>query len=178
VSAASVVIVASGAAGTAAATQMRKLGFGGDLTLVHGEGPVPYNRSTVNKTLLQADARLDSVRTALPNDPPKSLLNGRGERLATQRRTVVLEDGNQLSYDAVLIATDARPRVLPGVCRVSTPPKSATASRPYAPMTTPNASRRVLATIGSKARASRTGRHRWREPARFRDRRRLEGLGL
>ncbi len=114
VNAASVVIVGAGAAGTAAATQLRKLGFDGDLTLVHGETPVPYNRTTVNKTLLQGDARLDSVRTALPNDPHTRLLSGRAERLDTERRTVVLKDGTHLSYTAVLIATGARPRLLPG----------------------------------------------------------------
>ena len=112
-SAASVVIVGAGAAGTAAATQLRRLGFDGDLTLVHGEGPVPYNRTTVNKTLLQADAKLDSVRTLLPDDPRTSLLSGRAVRLDTGRRTVVLQDGNHLSYDAALIATGARPRLLP-----------------------------------------------------------------
>ena len=112
-SAASVVIVGAGAAGTAAATQLRRLGFDGGLTLVHGEGSVPYNRTTVNKTLLQADATLESVRTVLPNDPQTSLLSGRAQRLDTGRRIVVLQDGNHLSYDAVLIATGARPRLLP-----------------------------------------------------------------
>lgn len=109
----SVVIVGTGAAGTAAATQLRGLGFAGDLTLVNAEGQDPYNRTTVNKTLLNPDSTLDSVRTGVPDDPRTTLLTGRAERLDTQRRTVVLEGGNDLSYDAVLIATGARPRLLP-----------------------------------------------------------------
>lgn len=113
-STASVVIVGAGAAGTAAATQLRSLGFDGDLTLVNAEAQIPYNRTTVNKTLLHPDSTLDSVRTALPDDPRTTLLAGRADRLDTERRTVVLRDGNHLSYDAVLIATGARPRPLPG----------------------------------------------------------------
>ena len=111
-STASVVIVGTGAAGTAAATQLRSLGFTGDLTLVNAEAQVPYNRTTVNKTLLRPDSTFDSVRSALPDDPRTTLLAGRAERLDTERRTVVLHDGNHLSYDAVLIATGARPRPL------------------------------------------------------------------
>jgi NADPH-dependent 2,4-dienoyl-CoA reductase/sulfur reductase-like enzyme len=114
VSTASVVIVGTGAAGTAAATELRSLGFAGDLTLVNAEGQAPYNRTTVNKTLLHPDATLDSVRTALPDDPRTTLLSGRAERLETDRRTVVLAGDHHLSYDAVLIATGARPRLLPG----------------------------------------------------------------
>ena len=112
-STASVVIVGTGAAGTAAATHLRGLGFTGDLTLVNAEAQVPYNRTTVNKTLLHPDSTLDSVRIALPDDPRITLLAGRAKRLDTQRRTVVLHQGNHLSYDAVLIATGARPRPLP-----------------------------------------------------------------
>lgn len=152
VSAASVVIVGAGAAGTAAATQMRKLGFDGDLTLVHGEGPVPYNRTTVNKTLLQADARLDSVRTALPRDPRTSLLNARAERLDTARRTVVLQDGNQLFYDAVLIATGARPRLLPGREQRLHATQLSNRITPLRTYDDAERIRRVLATIGSKHR--------------------------
>ena len=107
------VIVGTGAAGTAAATQLRNLGFAGDLTLVNAEAQAPYNRTTVNKTLLHPDSTLDSVRTSLPDDSRTTLLAGRAERLDTERRMVVLQDGNHLSYDAVLIATGARPRPLP-----------------------------------------------------------------
>lgn len=111
---ASVVIVGAGAAGTAAATQLRSLGFDGDLTLVNAEAQIPYNRTTVNKTLLHPDSTHDSVRMALPDDPRTTLLTGRADRLDTERRTVVLRDGNHLCYDAVLIATGARPRPLLG----------------------------------------------------------------
>ena len=113
-STASVVIVGAGAAGTAAATQLRSLGFTGDLTLVNAEAQVPYNRTAVNKTLLHPDSTLASVRTALPDDPRTTMLAGRAERLDTEHRTVILHGGNHLPYDAVLIATGARPRLLPG----------------------------------------------------------------
>lgn len=157
-SAASVVIVGAGAAGTAAATQLRKLGFDGDLTLVHGEGPVPYNRTTVNKTLLQAGATLDSVRTALPNDPRTSLLSGRAERLDIERRTVLLQDGTHLSYNAVLIATGARPRLLPGRKQNLAATELSDRITPLRTYDDAERVRRVLATIGSKyGRRARVG---------------------
>ena len=157
-SATSVVIVGAGAAGTAAATQLRSLGFAGDLTLVNAEGQAPYNRTTVNKTLLHPDSTLDSVRTALPNDPRTTLLAGRAERLDTERRAVVLQDGNHLSYDAVLIATGARPRLLPrGEQNVG----AAELRGRVTPLRTYDDAeriRRVLAKIGSKpGRPARVG---------------------
>ena len=166
-SAASVVIVGAGAAGTAAATQLRSLGFAGDLTLVNAEGQAPYNRTTVNKTLLHPDSTLDSVRTALPNDPRATLLAGRAERLDTERRAVVLQDGNHLSYDAVLIATGARPRLLlrgeQNVGAAELPrPRHAPAHlrRRRAHPARPRQDRQ-------QALPPRPGRHRRREPARL-----------
>ena len=108
-----VVIVGGGAAGTAAAIELRALGFAGPLTLVHGEEVAPYNRTTVNKMLLQPGAQLDTVRTAVPNDPRFELLTTRAIGLDTTARVVDLEEGQTLEYDAILIATGARPRRLP-----------------------------------------------------------------
>ncbi|MDP3951121.1 NAD(P)/FAD-dependent oxidoreductase [Microbacterium sp.] len=157
-SAPSVVIVGAGAAGTAAASQLRKLGFDGDLTLVHGEGQVPYNRTTVNKTLLQAGTTLDSVRTVLPNDPRTSLLSCRAERLDTERRTVVLQDGTHLSYNAVLIATGARPRLLPGRKQNLHAAELSDRTTPLRTYDDTERVRQVLATIGSKhGRSARVG---------------------
>lgn len=107
-----VVIVGGGAAGTAAATELRQLGFEGSLTLVHGEPVAPYNRTTVNKSLLQPGAQLDAVRIAVPNDPKFNLLTARANRLDTTARVVALDNGQNLEYDALLIATGARPRRL------------------------------------------------------------------
>lgn len=153
-STASVVIVGTGAAGTAAATQLRGLGFAGDLTLVNAEGQAPYNRTTVNKTLLHPDATLESVRTALPDDPRTTLLSGRAERLDTERRTVVLTGGNHLPYDAVLIATGARPRLLPGRDQNASADEFRDRVTPLRTYDDAERIRRVLAKIGTK-----TGRH-------------------
>ena len=108
-----VVIVGGGAAGTAAATELRQLGFDGSLTLVHGETVPPYNRTTVNKTLLQPGAQFDAVRTVVPNDAMFNLLTARASMLDITARRVALDDGRNLEYDSVLIATGARPRRLP-----------------------------------------------------------------
>ena len=147
---ASVVIVGAGAAGTAAATQLRSLGFDGDLTLVNAEEQIPYNRTTVNKTLLHPDSTHDSVRMALPDDPRTTLLAGRADRLDTERRTVVLQDGNHLSYDAVLIATGARPRPLPRRDQNTGDAELCDRVTPLRTYDDAERIRRVLARVGSK----------------------------
>lgn len=157
-STASVVIVGTGAAGTAAATHLRSLGFTGDLTLVNAEAQVPYNRTAVNKTLLHPDSTLDSVRIALPDDPRITLLAGRAERLDTQRRTVVLHQGNHLSYDAVLIATGARPRPLPRREQNAAVAELSDRATPLRTYDDAERIRRVLARVGAKpCRPARVG---------------------
>lgn len=130
-----VVIIGAGAAGTSAAMQLRRLGYRGPLTLVHAEAAAPYNRTSVNKTLLQPDAQLESVRLAIPSDPHTQLLPARAEHLDTERHGVVLGDGTLVPYDAVLIATGAHPRSLAaraGVARASDLGARVTPLRTYA----------------------------------------------
>lgn len=154
----SVVIVGTGAAGTAAATQLRSLGFAGDLTLVNAEAQVPYNRTTVNKTLLHPDSTLDSVRTALPDDSRTTLLAARAERLDTRGHTVVLSDGNHLSYDAVLISTGARPRPLPRREQNAGASELRDRVTPLRTYDDAERIRRVLAQVGAKScRPARVG---------------------
>lgn len=107
-----VVVIGAGAAGTAAANELRRLGLDGDLTLVHGEGAAPYNRTAVFKTLLQPDAQFDSVRTTIPADDKTTLVRARARGVDTDARIVHLDDDTYLAYDALVIATGARPRTL------------------------------------------------------------------
>lgn len=111
-----VVIVGAGAAGTASAVELRRLGFEGDLTIVHGEEAGPYNRTAVNKALLHPNAELAAVASTIPTDPRTRLLAGtRATALDVDRGEVKLHDGRRLAYDALLIATGARPRGLRAV---------------------------------------------------------------
>ena len=58
--------------------------------MVNAEGQVAFNRTTVNKTLRHPDSTLDSIRTALPDDPHTMLLAGRADRLDAERIRQVL----------------------------------------------------------------------------------------
>ncbi len=50
---AGVVIAGAGAAGAIAAATLRRGGYAGRIVVIRGEGGRPYNRTTVNKALLQ-----------------------------------------------------------------------------------------------------------------------------
>lgn len=107
-----IVIVGAGAAGTSAWSTLRTLGFDGDIVVLNGESAAPYNRTAVNKSLLEPVADLSSVRSIVPSDHRSSMLTTRAYRLYPDRQSVALLGGTKLSYDALLIATGARPRRL------------------------------------------------------------------
>ena len=109
-----VLVVGAGAAGTAAATELRRLGFRGPVTLVNAEEVTPYNRTTVNTTLLQPGADPAAVGQGFPDDAMTVVLTGVAVRsVDLDRRTVHLSDDRHVAYDSLLVASGARPRPLP-----------------------------------------------------------------
>ena len=114
-----VLIVGSGAAGTAAAVALRELDFSGRITMIGNESLEPYDRTVLSKFVL-ADMK--------PSDVPPLRSDGywaehRIERmdatvvrLDAPARRVHLADGTVLEYDAAVLATGAIPNVpkLPG----------------------------------------------------------------
>ena len=110
---AGVLIIGAGAAGATAAAELRDVGYHGRLTVVNGEGEAPYNRTAVNKGLLQGTMTLDSVALRLPDDDATTVCQGHRVRdLDAGTRTAHLDTGERLEYDAVLVATGADPRPL------------------------------------------------------------------
>lgn len=107
-----VVIVGAGAAGTSAAVELRRVGFDGRLTILNAEKGPPYNRTSVNKALLQPEAATDAVRQPIPDDAATLLLNKSARGVDVARRAVQLQDGSTLEYDVLLIASGARPHAL------------------------------------------------------------------
>ncbi|WP_199931977.1 NAD(P)/FAD-dependent oxidoreductase [Streptomyces sp. NRRL S-646] len=107
-----VVVVGASAAGLAAAEELRRRGFDGELTLIGDEPGLPYDRPPLSKQLLsgQWDAdrlllrpreRWDDLRVV---HRPGTAAVG----LDTGARTVRLADGGTCAYDALVIATGAR----------------------------------------------------------------------
>ncbi|MFQ8431392.1 NAD(P)/FAD-dependent oxidoreductase [Amaricoccus sp. W119] len=111
------VIVGAGECGARAALALREAGYAGPVTLLDAEAHDPYERPPLSKDAILAETPV-----------PKGI--GGAERLAEAgiafrrsrkahaidraRKTVVCDDGSELPYERLLIATGARPRPLPG----------------------------------------------------------------
>jgi 3-phenylpropionate/trans-cinnamate dioxygenase ferredoxin reductase subunit len=112
-----VVIVGAGQAGAEAAFRLRQLGFAGEITLVGEEPLAPYQRPPLSKAYLQGklDAeRLQLKPTGAYAEEKITLLLGRPVVwIDRAKRTVRLEGGGELGWDALVLATGSRARALP-----------------------------------------------------------------
>src|SRR4051794_23595400 len=111
------VIVGAGAAGAKAAEALREEGFDGRLVLVGSEAAPPYARPPLSKGYLRGE--LDRRRITLHDEGFYAAagidlrLARTAERLDLPGRRVVLDDGEALRFDRLLLATGAQPRRLP-----------------------------------------------------------------
>lgn len=112
-----VVIVGGGAAGFAAAEMLRRNGYDGDLTMLSADRDAPYDRPNCSKDYLAGDAPAEWMplrNEAWYADNEVDLqLDAYAGRLDPATRTVTLNDGRALDYEALLIATGAEPVRLP-----------------------------------------------------------------
>lgn len=110
-----VVIAGAGAAGATAAGALRKAGYLGPLTVVGGEPGRPYNRTTVNKSLLQGSLSRDDVILPEASTPATEwTVDDPAVALDSGRRSVTLASGRVLRFSRLVIATGARPRMWTG----------------------------------------------------------------
>ncbi len=114
-----VLVVGAGLAGARCAETLRAEGFEGRITLV-GEEPVPpYERPALSKEFLSGfrDTGELSLRSdGFWADQEVALLLGRRvARIDVRARTAALGDGEELGWDALVLATGARARHLPGL---------------------------------------------------------------
>ncbi len=110
------VIIGAGLAGANAAAQLRKDGFEGRIVLVGEEPDRPYERPPLSKDYLRGTterAKLDVHGPEFYTDGAIGLrLSTRATAIEPASREVVLEDGQRLRYDRLLLATGASPRRL------------------------------------------------------------------
>ncbi|QAY58739.1 NAD(P)/FAD-dependent oxidoreductase [Microbacterium protaetiae] len=114
---AGMVIIGGGlAAGTAAET-LRSEGYDGEVTVVTDEAHTPYQRPPLSKGFLKGDEGLDAVILHPDDWYREQRIDVRTATSATavhpDAHTVDLDDGTQLNYDKLLLATGSSPRVLP-----------------------------------------------------------------
>lgn len=113
-----VVVVGASLAGLSTVEALRKNGFEGRITVVGDEPTMPYDRPPLSKQLLsgswqQGRTYLRSEETLRALDA-QFLLGVQAVGLDTASKRVELADGSLLPYDALVVATGAVARSLPG----------------------------------------------------------------
>lgn len=114
----SVLVIGASAAGLSTADALRRQGFRGKLTLVGAEPHLPYDRPPLSKQVLAGTWEPDRTRlrseTALSALDAEFLLGDPAVALDVTDRVVHTASGRALRADALVIATGAEPRRLPG----------------------------------------------------------------
>jgi len=112
-----VVIIGAGHAGGSAAALLRQYGWKGPITLIGAEPVPPYQRPPLSKAWLkrQADAAGLALRPATfyPTNAIALRLATPAIAIDPRNRAVTLGSGERLGYDHLVLATGARPRMLP-----------------------------------------------------------------
>lgn len=111
-----IVVVGASAAGLTAVETLRSEAFDGEITLVGDEARAPYDRPPLSKQILSgiwAPSRIELRSEASYQELDLRMRLGTSAvDLDVRERTVTLDDASRLEYDALLIATGARPREL------------------------------------------------------------------
>ncbi|WP_406723707.1 FAD/NAD(P)-binding oxidoreductase [Streptomyces sp. GD-15H] len=107
-----VVVVGNGIAGLTAADTFREAGFDGELTIVGDEPRPAYSRPALSKALLLDSDDMSSHELPPAGHGATELLGVRATGLDLDRRRVTLDDGTDLPYDRVVLATGSRARRL------------------------------------------------------------------
>jgi 3-phenylpropionate/trans-cinnamate dioxygenase ferredoxin reductase subunit len=112
-----VVIIGAGQGGAETAHQLRAKGFAGEVTLIGEEALAPYQRPPLSKKFLLGEWAEDRLQLKPParydDDRIALMLNTRATWIDRANKRVRLEGGRELLYDALVIATGSRPRMLP-----------------------------------------------------------------
>jgi 3-phenylpropionate/trans-cinnamate dioxygenase ferredoxin reductase component len=111
------VIVGAGMAGGKAAETLREEGFDGRVVLIGAEPERPYERPPLSKDYLRGESERAGVY--LQDDPSwyeqhevQLRTSASVESLDVGERAVLLEGGERIDYDALLLATGAEPKRL------------------------------------------------------------------
>jgi 3-phenylpropionate/trans-cinnamate dioxygenase ferredoxin reductase subunit len=111
-----IVIVGAGQAGGEVAFQLRQYGFTGAITLIGEEMQLPYTRPPLSKGFLAGETALDALLTRGAAAYEKFNVDIRtGTRVTgidRHNRHLTLQDGAQIPYDRLVLATGGRPRVI------------------------------------------------------------------
>ncbi|MBN8968427.1 MAG: FAD-dependent oxidoreductase [Rhizobiales bacterium] len=112
-----IVIVGGGAASFAAAEMLRREQFAGEIVMLSQEASTPVDRPNLSKDYLAGSAPEDWMPLR-PDEFYKDTgidlrLETEVGAIETDRREVILKDGEAVPYDRLLLATGAEPQRLP-----------------------------------------------------------------
>jgi nitrite reductase/ring-hydroxylating ferredoxin subunit/thioredoxin reductase len=109
----SVIIIGGGGAGNAAAETLRREGYAGAITLLSAEASPPYDRPNLSKDYLAGTAEADWIPLRSQEFYSEHAIDLKlGVRVAAiepDAHALVMEDGQRLSYGALLLTTGAEP---------------------------------------------------------------------
>jgi 3-phenylpropionate/trans-cinnamate dioxygenase ferredoxin reductase component len=113
----SVLIVGAGLAGARCAETLRAEGYSDKLVLVGDERLPPYERPALSKEYLAGTRSEDELLLRAPSSWAERDIDLRlGQRVVhvdARQRSATTADGEELRWDALVLATGARPRRLP-----------------------------------------------------------------
>lgn len=110
------IIVGGSHGGVQVASSLRELGYAGAILLISDEPHLPYHRPPLSKSLFDADSSEGQVlrpRSFYESKGIELRLGNRVESIDVSGRAIWLADGRALGFDALVLATGARPRSLP-----------------------------------------------------------------
>jgi len=111
------VVIGGGQAGASLVAKLRTDGFDGKITLIGAEDVPPYQRPPLSKAYLLGEMELERLylRPAAfyPDHDIDLRLSTRAVSVDPAAGTVALSTGEDLSYDALALATGSHPRTLP-----------------------------------------------------------------
>lgn len=112
-----VIIIGAGQAGGETAQRLRQGGFKGDITLIGEEPFAPYQRPPLSKAYLKGDLPMERLLLRPPSvyaeENVALLTRVRAVWIDRANKKVRIEGGRELPYDALVLATGAKPRKLP-----------------------------------------------------------------
>jgi NADPH-dependent 2,4-dienoyl-CoA reductase/sulfur reductase-like enzyme/nitrite reductase/ring-hydroxylating ferredoxin subunit len=109
-----VVIIGAGAGGHACAELLGRSGFAGAVTLISDDPDAPYDRTQCSKQYLIGMTSREECQ--LPPAAQATLRRERAQAIDVGARTVLLDTGERVPYDVLVLATGATPHLphLPG----------------------------------------------------------------
>jgi 3-phenylpropionate/trans-cinnamate dioxygenase ferredoxin reductase subunit len=111
-----IIVVGAGHAGGQAVATLRQKGFDGRIIMIGDESYVPYERPPLSKAVLAGELELERLflkkETWYPEKQVEFVPNTAVTSIDRRARTVTTEDGRNLAYDKLLLATGTRVRKL------------------------------------------------------------------